>query len=586
MIPDEFIAEVVARSNIVEIVQSVAHVSLTQKGRNWTGLCPFHLEKSPSFSVSMDKQMYYCFGCSKGGGVINFVMDHESMSFVDAIEFLAKEAGMTMPAQTYGDPNAKRVQDRILAMNKLAAQFFYRCLHQPCGVEALAYLRGRHLGDRVLKNFGLGFAPNQYDSLIKTMAVHGYDSTQLVEAGLATRTEKGKVIDKFRNRVMFPIIDVKGNVIGFGGRVMDDSKPKYLNSPETPVFNKSRNLFGLNLAKRGKGENCLLTEGYMDTIALHQGGFSTAVASLGTSLTEGHAKLISRYFPHVVLAYDSDGAGVNATQRAIPLLEKAGLAVRVLQMEGAKDPDEYLNLYGSVAFEKMLNQSDNHIAYRLGKIAQGYHLEELSQQVEYLQEAVKYLATLDSKVTREIYSTKVAQLAKVTKEAVIFEVEQQVNFTQRREAKKELSRTFTPVAQLQPMQRNLRHENIRSGRAEEGLIRILLTDFEYLSKVEDMTAVSFASPFLGKVFELMKYRKNKDLMVNLSCLAGDLSQDEMSYLASLMNHPQDLEQMEKALLDCARVMGEELEKRIGQDPVEALKAATKRQRERKERRDI
>lgn len=585
MIPPQFIDEVIARTNLVELVQNHAHVQLTKRGRHWVGLCPFHLEKTPSFTVSAEKPVYNCFGCGKGGGAIDFVMEHEGLPFVDAVAFLAKEVGMVVPEQQYGDPNLRKKQEKILEMNTLAARFFYQCLHSPSGAEAMAYLVNRRLGKKVLTDFGLGFAPNQYDSLLRAMATKGYSGTELVEAGLAITSKKGNIIDKFRNRVMFPIINVKGEVIGFGGRVMDDGIPKYLNSPDTPVFNKSRNLFGLNLAKKSKLGYGILTEGYMDTIALHQGGFPCAVASLGTSLTEGHAQLMARYFKDSVISYDSDSAGVKATQRAIPLLEKAGLSVRVLQMEGAKDPDEYLKQYGSAAFGRLLDHSDNHIDYRLGQIAQKYNLEQPAHQVDFLQEASRYIATLDSPVKREVYGTKVAELAKVAREAVAAEVTNQLRYQNGRAKKEEQRRNLTPAAQLQPTQRNLRHDNIRCGRAEEGILRVVLQDPTLFPKVEDLSGHSFASPLLGRVFELLKWRLSQGLALSLPCLAGEVTPEEMNYLTSVVHEPQDLEQLEKALFDYVSVMIEELEKRSLQGDEAVLLAATKRLQERKAQRD-
>lgn len=567
MIPPEFIDEVVARTNIVELVGR--YVNLQAKGRNHWGLCPFHLEKSPSFSVTAEKEMYKCFGCGKGGGAINFVMEIENLPFVEAIEFLAKEAGMAMPERQYADPQAKKKREKILGINRMAAQFFYQQLYQPGGREALTYLQGRRLGKKVLTDFGLGYAPDGWDHLIRALAPQGIDASDLVEAGLAIHNEKGRIYDRFRNRVMFPIISVSGEVIGFGGRVMDDSVPKYLNSPDTPVFDKSRNLFGLNLAKGSRSSCGILTEGYMDTIALHQGGFPGAVASLGTSLTQGHAQLLAKYFKESVLAYDSDVAGVKATQRAIPILEQAGLAIRVLKMEGAKDPDEYLKTFGSTAFTRLLEGSDNQIDYRLGQIAKGYDLGQPEQQVGYLQEASQYIAKLDSSVKREVYGTKVALLAGVSKEAVASEVETQLRYQIGREKKEQRRKELTPAAQIQPSARELHYENVKSARAEEGVIRSLFQDPDLIDKVMDFTAVNFSVPFLGRVFELIKARRQGGLAVNLPCMAGDLEEQEMNHLSDIVEEPQDLEFLDRALMDCVSIMSQEIEKRAlqGDDSV-------------------
>ena len=339
-IPERFIDELVARTDIVDLVSE--YVRLTKKGRNYWGLCPFHSEKTPSFSVSADKQIYKCFGCGKGGGAINFMMEMDNLPFIDAVKVLAKRVNMPVPETGSASPGMRERREKLLEINRQAARVFHRWLYQPEGAEGLEYLLKRGLSRATLTNFGLGFAPNRWDALINALSQQGYDKRDLLDAGLAVSNKDGRIYDRFRNRVMFPIIDVRGEVIGFGGRVMDDSTPKYLNSPDTPVYNKSRNVFALNVSKKSRAGRVILTEGYMDTIALHQAGFDSAVASLGTSLTAEHAQLLARYFQNAVIAYDGDGAGVSAAQRAIPLLEKAGLSVKVLRMRGAKDPDEFI----------------------------------------------------------------------------------------------------------------------------------------------------------------------------------------------------------------------------------------------------
>ena len=319
-IPERFLDELMARTDIVDLVSE--SVRLTKKGSSYWGCCPFHSEKTPSFHVVPDRQIYKCFGCGKGGGAINFVMELENLSFRDAVAVLAKRAGMTMPESFGGSPDAQKRREKMLELNRQAALAFHRWLYAPEGAHGLDYLRRRGLSPGTLTRFGLGFAPDSWDALIQEMAKQGYDKRDLLDAGLAVSNKDGRIYDRFRNRVIFPIIDVRGGVIGFGGRVMDDSTPKYLNSPDTPVYNKSRNIFALNIAKKSKAGRVILTEGYMDTIALHQAGFDNAVASLGTSLTEEHAQLLSRYFKDAIISYDGDGAGIAAAQRATPCWKK------------------------------------------------------------------------------------------------------------------------------------------------------------------------------------------------------------------------------------------------------------------------
>ncbi len=333
-----FLDELIARNPIEDVVGQ--YVSLTRRGGNLFGLCPFHSEKTASFSVAPEKGIYYCFGCHKGGGAISFIMEQESLDFPDAVRFLAKRANMEIPENDERESSYKR-KERLWALLRDAARYFHACLQdETLGAPAREYLTKRGLPKSVQTRFGMGYAPDGWSNLIDAMAKKGYEKQDLLDAGLAVKSQnKGSIYDRFRNRVMFPIIDVRGNIIGFGGRVLGDGEPKYLNSPETIVFNKRKNLFALNIAKKSKQGRLILCEGYMDAITLHQYGFDCAVASLGTSLTEEHVTLISKYTKEVVITYDADSAGQNATQRAISLLEQSGVQVKVLRMQGAKPPD-------------------------------------------------------------------------------------------------------------------------------------------------------------------------------------------------------------------------------------------------------
>ena len=387
--PDTFINELVARNDIVDVVSG--YVRLGKKsGSNMFGLCPFHSEKTPSFSVSPDKQIYHCFGCGKGGGVISFIMEIENLSFPEAVAFLAKRANMTLPEQENDRDSRKR--SRMLELNKDAARFFYEQLQSSVGERARAYMQQRGISKATATNFGLGCAPNAWDALEKAMREKGYTDFELFDAGLIKKGRNGGWYDTFRDRLMFPVIDVRGNVIGFSGRILGEEGPKYLNSPETLVFNKGSNLFALNLAKKSKSGYILLSEGNIDVVSLHQAGFDSAVASLGTSLTAEQARLISRYTDQVIIAYDNDGAGQKAAQRAISILEKLDLKVRVLQMSGAKDPDEFIKLKGAEAFAQLIDGSENQTEYRLGQIAKKYDLTVDAQKLDYLREAEELLA--------------------------------------------------------------------------------------------------------------------------------------------------------------------------------------------------
>ena len=411
---DEIIEEVRSKNDIVDVISG--YVKLKKQGSSYFGLCPFHSEKSPSFSVSRDKQMYYCFGCGAGGNVFTFIMEYENYSFVEALKFLAQRAGVELPQEEYSKEAKERADTRsaLLEMNKLAAKYYYAQLKTEGGRQAREYLQNRQLSQETITAFGLGYSSKYSDDLFRYLKMKGYSEEMIIKAGLVNVDEKHGVYDKFWNRVMFPIMDVNNRVIGFGGRVMGDGKPKYLNSPETLIFDKSRNLYGLNFARSTKKPQLLLCEGYMDVIALHQAGFDCAVASLGTSLTEEQARLMAaRGKEEVVICYDSDEAA-KSRQRAIDILGRSGLKVRVLRMNGAKDPDEYIRKNGPEAFENLLRRSYTDIEYRLADIRGRYDLEEAEGRVEYLQEAARYLATVPSEVEREIFGRTVAKEAGVS----------------------------------------------------------------------------------------------------------------------------------------------------------------------------
>lgn len=578
-LPERFLDELLARTDIVDLVSE--SVRLTKKGNSYWGCCPFHSEKTPSFHVVPDRQMYKCFGCGKGGGAINFVMELENLPFKDAVAVLAQRVGMQVP-EFGSSPGARERREKILTINRQAARAFHRWLHGPEGTEGLAYLQRRGLSKRTLTNFGLGFAPNGWDSLITELSAQGYDKRDLLDAGLAVSNKDGRIYDRFRNRVIFPIIDVRGNVIGFGGRVMDDSNPKYLNSPDTPVYNKSRNLFALNIAKTSKAGRVILTEGYMDTISLHQAGFDSAVASLGTALTEEHGQLLSRYFKEAVIAYDGDGAGVKAAQRAIPILEKAGLKVKVLRVAGAKDPDEFIKAYGREAFARLLDQSENQVDYRLAQIQKKYNLTDDSQKVAFLQEAAQLVSTLRSAVEREIYGGHAAQTAGVSPDTMKLEVERALKARLRKAKKQQERRDLTPASQLQPRARSLRYENIRSARAEEGLLRLLMLDPGLAGKMAGITGAEFSSPLLGRAFDALIRRAGEGLSTQLAALAENFDREEMDHLAQVAARPESVANSERAIADyISLIRGEKLLREGGEQGDDLLLAVQKKYQQKK-----
>lgn len=406
--PEETVEEVRMRNDIVDVISG--YVKLQKKGSNYFGLCPFHNEKSPSFSVSPSKQMYYCFGCGAGGNVITFVMEYENYTFPEALKMLADRAGVKLPEVEYSKEERERADLRstLLEINKLAANYFYYQLHQPQGKIGYDYLRKRALTDETLKRFGLGYSNKTSNDLYQYLRSKGYQDDILKETGLVTLDERG-TYDKFWNRVMFPILDVNSRVIGFGGRVMGDGEPKYLNSPETKVFDKSRNLYGLNYARTSREKYILICEGYMDVIAMHQAGFTNAVASLGTAFTTQHAALLKRYTDKVVLTYDSDGAGVKAALRAIPILKNVGISIKVLNMQPYKDPDEFIKNLGADAFRERIGQAKNSFLYEIDVMKRDYELSDPEQKTQFYNGVARKLLEFSEALERDNYTQAVAQ---------------------------------------------------------------------------------------------------------------------------------------------------------------------------------
>lgn len=544
--PDNFINELVERNDIAEVVSGYVRLS-KKSGANMFGLCPFHSEKTPSFSVSPDKQIYHCFGCGKGGGVINFIMEMENLSFPEAVEFLAKRAGMQMPEETNDFESRRRA--RMLALNKDAARFFYDRLLSPEGGPGRDYIARRRISAPTARSFGLGYAPDSWDSLRDAMEAKGYAESELLAAGLVKRGRNDGCYDTFRGRLMFPVIDVRGNVIGFSGRIIGDGEPKYMNSPETLVFNKSRNLFALNLAKKSKSGYIILSEGNIDVVSLHQAGFDSAVASLGTSLTEEQARLISRYSNQVIIAYDSDSAGVKASQRAITILERLDLRVKVLRMAGAKDPDEFIKSKGADAFRELLEASENQIDYRLRAVTEKYELGDDAQKVEFLKEASELVARLPGAVERQVYSMRVASMAGVPEGAVTAEVERRrkklLNGGKRAEERKQAQ----PLRQLQPQVKGLRYADPESAAAEEGLVRLLYLEPELIKDPALPEGALFSSPELARIYEAIRAKINNGDTVSAAGLSDSLSADEMSLLVALLQKPESLNRSERSLSD-------------------------------------
>ena len=577
--PRQFMDELAERNDIVDVVGS--YVSLVSKSGSFWGCCPFHNEKTPSFHVLQDKQIYYCFGCKKGGGVVNFIMEQENLSFPEAVRFLAKRAGMEVP-EDESDREASRYRQRLLDLNRDAARFYYQILQQPEGAGVRAYLEKRKISRSTAVKFGMGASPDSWDALLLAMTKKGYSKRELLDAGLVVQNKNGRLYDKFRNRLMLPVIDTRGDVVAFGSRVLDQSEPKYMNSSETPVYSKRRVLYGLNLAKKTKRPNIILCEGNLDIVTLHQAGFDNAVASMGTALTPEQVRLLSRFTKELVLCYDNDNAGKIATERALQILNNSEFSVKVLQLpkrlvDGEyikQDADDFIKFQGADAFERLLTGSENGVEFRMAQVAAKHDLTNDEGRIAYCGEISELLATLSGAVEREVYTVRAAEAAKITPEAMKVEVQRAFKRRAAKERKAELRRELNPAVSLQPKERSLRYENVRSARAEEGLVRLLLLD-ETLFPAAPLREDEFSSPLLGKVFFLLWQAHEEGRSVSLNALTGELSPEEMSHITSVCHQPESLRNGAKALADYINIIRSEAKKRAGGDMDPLLAAAEK-----------
>ncbi len=558
-IPQSFLDELTARCPIEEVVAD--YVPLTAKGGNLWGLCPFHSEKTPSFSVSPEKHIFHCFGCGKGGSVVRFVMEAENLTFVEAVRKLAARAGLEMPEEDQASQARRAHRRRLLELNRAAARFYYDTLKTPQGAPMLRYaMEKRRLTAAYIKRFGLGAAPDSWDSLIRAMAAQGYEKGELLEAGLVVAGKNGGVYDKFRNRLMLPVIDAGGDVLGFTSRVMDDSTPKYLNTPETAIFKKRGILYGINFAKMTKRRSLLLVEGNLDVITLHQAGFDNAVATMGTALTQDHVRLMGRYTKELVLCYDNDAAGVDATERAMAVLRDTDFSVRVLQLPRRRtesgelvkqDPDDFIKFQGPAAFERLLAGSEDQTAYKLETVAAAHDVGTDEGRVAYLKAAIPVLAELNSPVEREIYAVRAAQRAEVSKEAVLHEVEEFRRRRSRQSRRREERTALTPLANLQPKARELRYEDPRSAKAEEGVLRLLFLDHTLLRLCGDLRPEDFSSPLLGKLYGLLL---NHDPPYSPAAFDDQLTGAEADHLAQLLQAPASLATGQRAMADYIEII--------------------------------
>nr|WP_297934207.1 DNA primase [uncultured Lachnoclostridium sp.] len=528
--PDETIEEVRERSDIVDVISN--YVKLKRSGSNYVGLCPFHNEKTPSFSVSRNKQMYYCFGCGAGGNVFTFIMEYENFSFVESVKYLAERAGVDLPAEEYSSV-VKREADlktKLYDVYKTAANYYYYQMRTEQGKKAYEYLKNRELSDETIKHFGLGYSNVYSDDLYRYLKSKGYDDEILHKSGLFTYDEKRGTHDKFWNRVMFPILDVHNKVIAFGGRVMGDGMPKYLNSPETPIFDKSRNLFGLNIARQSRTRKLLLCEGYMDVIALHQAGFNNAVASLGTAFTSQQASLIKRYAEEVYLTYDSDQAGTKAALRAIPILKEAGLTAKVINMRPYKDPDEFIKALGKEEYQKRIEQAMNSFLFEIDVLEREFDFEDPEQKTKFFQETAKKLCTFEDEIERNNYIEAIARKYHITYE----DLRTMVN--RYGASLSNINRYNTVVkADRESSKPNKEVDGIK--QSQKILLTWLIEEPEIYEKIKDIiTADDFKEEMYHKAAELVfeQFRENGKVLPAV-ILNQFSSKEEQKEIAALFN---------------------------------------------------
>ena len=575
------------RCDLTDIASS--YISLKRKGRNMVGLCPFHGEKTPSFNIYTENNSFYCFGCGAGGDVITFIMKIENLDYMEAVRFLAQRAGMNMPENGYDD-SMTQLRKRIYEANRESARFFHKMLYSKEGQAGLDYLRKRGLSEKTIRRFGLGFAPDSRFALSNHLRDMGFRENELVSANLVYKNKSGKgTNDRFYNRVMFPIIDVRGNVIAFGGRIMTDQKPKYLNTSDTPVFKKSANLFSLNNAKKTADRTLILCEGYMDVISVNQAGFENAVATLGTALTSEQAVLMKRFADEVIICYDADEAGQKATQRAIDILRKAGLNIRVLTVPDGKDPDEFIRNHGdngAAAFYNLVNGSSNDTEYRLSKVKAEFNLKIPSQRVQYLDRAIKVLSSIDDGIEQDVYASRLAEETGVQKETIMTELKR-YNSQRRRSYQKKEFRKFQTALTGRDDKINTQHKDEpRATKAEEMLISHLINHPDLGPYISSKIAVEeFVTDFNRKLFQYVIDKINMGYEP-LNTVNQDFTQDEISKIYGIIQRTIKVNPTQPMIDEYISIILEEKHKMKKEDianaSVEEINDYIKKLREKKE----
>ena len=563
---EELIDEIKNSNDIVDVISQ--YVILKRSGRNFFGLCPFHKEKSPSFSVSPDKQIFHCFGCGAGGNVIHFVSKIENADFKEAISILANRAGIELPTlNNYEDNKTAMLKTKVYEINQIAAEFYHHNLYRPTSKTAQEYIKKRKLDNKTLKSFLIGYSGN-YDELYKILKQKGYKEEEILASSLVNKTDDGKYIDRFRKRVMFPIQDIRNKVIAFGGRVLDDSKPKYINSPENIVYSKGRHLFGLNVAKKSDLKNIIIVEGYMDAISLYQRGITNVVASLGTALTEAQGRLLRRYSERVTIGYDSDGAGQAATLRGLEILQNIGCDVRILQISGAKDPDEYVIKYGPERFLKCVEQAISLVEFKVKMLKQNLNLENINDKIKFLNEVAKILANVTNSIERELYIEKIAAEYKVSKESIYGEVNKLIY----------AKNTGEKILEKPILKKEVKKEKPKIDEAivkRENLIIYLLINYpqESYNKIKNIVLEQDIKLEANQKILKKMYEEIEKGNINIDILNCFEEEDIINHISAIMSYDFEISDLNKCIEDIANTYEKEKLINRRQEILESLKNA-------------
>ena len=541
---DEIIEEVRQTNDIVDVISQ--YVRLKRSGRNYFGLCPFHNEKSPSFSVSPDKQIFHCFGCGVGGNVFTFLTKIEGIGFVEAVQTLAERANIQLPTlESSGDSKKEELKTKVYKVNEFTANFYHENLYKPDAKIAQEYVKKRKLTNDTLKSFKIGFS-GKFDELYRALKQNGFEDREILESGLVNRNDNGRYIDRYRNRLMFPICDVRGRVIAFGGRVLDDSKPKYINSPENIVYSKGRHLFGLNVAKKYDiKKNLLIVEGYMDVISLHQRGIHNVVASLGTAMTQQQGYLLRNSTEQIILSYDSDEAGLNAKLRALEILQNMGCDIRVLQMEGAKDPDEFVIKYGNARFQALIDKALSVVEFKVKVLKQRLNLDNTSDKIKFLNEIAKLIAKVENTMEREVYIEKISKEYDVSKEAIYAEVNK-LTYKQRN-TEKALEKSRPVILHKKNEETNVPEA---TKRRENTILSILLIgELSIINTIKKNIKIEDFKYPLNKQIAKKLYEEFEKGNININGIIDNLNEEEQNHITMIMAEDYGIENLEKAIND-------------------------------------